>query len=152
MAEILDTAVGFFEEDGWPFTQLEGQPVLQTGFLGKNGHWTCFAKGWDEQAALAFYSVCPVNAPEDRRPAVAEFLTRANYGMLIGNFELDWMDGEIRFKTTISVEGDRPSSTLMKELVYTNVLMMDMYLPGILRVLYGDVSPAEAIAEIEEAG
>jgi hypothetical protein len=152
MAEILDTAVSVFEEDGWPFTQLEGQPVLRTGFQGRNGDWTCFAQAWDEPAVFAFYSVCPVNAPDDRRPAVAEFLTRANYGMLIGNFELDWMDGEIRFKTSIRVGGDGPSPTLVKELVYTNVLMMDMYLPGILRVLCGDISPAEAIAAIEEAG
>jgi len=35
---------------------------------------------------------------------VNEFLTRANYGLNIGNFEMDFQDGEIRFKTAIDVE------------------------------------------------
>lgn len=28
----------------------------------------------------------------------AEFLTRANYGLVFGNFEMDMHDGEIRYK------------------------------------------------------
>ena len=38
--------------------------------------------------------------------AIAEFLTRTNYSMIIGNFELDFADGEIRYKTSIDVQGD----------------------------------------------
>jgi hypothetical protein len=149
MGEILDTAVSFFEQDEWPFTQVEGQPVLQMGFRGDNGQWTCYAQAREEQAQFIFYSVCPVNAPEDKRPAIAEFVTRANYGLFIGNFELDLDDGEIRFKTSVDVEGDRLSTMLVRQLTYTNIVMMDTYLPGIMKVLYGDTSPGEAITEIE---
>ncbi len=49
--------------------------------------------------------------------AVAEFITRANFGIVIGNFEIDFSDGEIRYKTSIDVEGDRPSFALIKRLV-----------------------------------
>jgi hypothetical protein len=41
------------------------------------------------------------------------------------------------------------SSALSKRLVYTNVLMMDKYLPGIMAVIYGGVSPEQAIAQVE---
>jgi hypothetical protein len=34
-------------------------------------------------------------ARRERAPP-AEFITRANYGLIIGNFELDFEDGEIR--------------------------------------------------------
>jgi hypothetical protein len=149
MGEILDTAISFFEQDSWPFTPFEGQPVLQMGFRGDNGQWTCLAQAREEQAQFLFYSVCPVNAPEDRRPAVAEFLTRANYGLFIGNFELDMDDGEIRYKTSIDVEGDRLSSALVQQLAYANVFTMDRYLPGIMGVIYGPISPDEAIAQVE---
>lgn len=149
MGEILDTAASFFEEDGWPFTQVEGQSVLRVGFQGQNGQWTCFAQAREEQTQFIFYSVCPVNAPEDKRLDLAEFLTWANYGLFVGNFEMDLSDGEIRYKTSIDVEGDRLSQALVQQLVYTNVFMMDRYLPGIMRVLYGGASPAEAIAEVE---
>ena len=80
---------------------------------------------------------------------MAEFLTRANYGLIIGNFEMDLTDGEVRYKTGIDVEGDRLSAALVKNLVYANVLTMDQYLPGIMRLIYADVSPAEAIVQVE---
>jgi hypothetical protein len=150
MGEILDIATTFFKEDGWPFQQLEGQPILQIGFQGDNGQWTCFAQAREEQAQFVFYSVCAAKAPEARRPALAEFLTRANYGLIIGNFELDWGDGEVRYKTSLDVEGDRLTPALVKQMTYANVVMMDRYLPGIMRVIYGDVPPAQAIAEIDE--
>jgi hypothetical protein len=149
MGEILDTTISFFQEDGWLFRQLEGQSVLAMGFQGESGQWTCYAQAREEQRQFVFYSVCPVNAPEDKRLAVAEFLTRANYGLFIGNFELDFDDGEIRYKTSIDVEGDRLTPALVQQLVYTNVLMMDQYLSGLMSVIYGDVAPAEAVAKAE---
>jgi hypothetical protein len=151
MGEILDTAISFFEQDSWPFTPFEGQPVLQMGFRGDNGQWTCYAQAREEQSQFLFYSVCPVNAPDDgqKRLAMAEFLTRANYGLFIGNFELDLSDGEIRYKTSVDVEGDRLSPALVQQLVYANVFTMDRYLPGIMGVIYGHISPEDAIAQVE---
>jgi hypothetical protein len=60
-----------------------------------------------------------------RLSAIAEFLTRANYGMTISNFDLDFADREIRYKTSIDVQGDFLSFELIKQLVYANVTMMD---------------------------
>ena len=147
--QFFEEIVNFFEEDGWPFVQIEGEPLLQMVFQGENGKWTCYAKARDDQKQFVFYSVCPVNAPDSKRLAVAEFLTRANSGMIIGNFEMDFEEGEIRYKTSIDVEDDSLSSALIKRLVYANVMMIDGYLPGIMSVIYGDVTPRDAIAQIE---
>jgi hypothetical protein len=147
--QFFEEIVNFFEEDGWPFVQIEGEPLLQMVFQGENGKWTCYAKARDDQEQFVFYSVCPVNTPDSKRLAVAEFLTRANSGMIIGNFEMDFEDGEIRYKTSIDVEDDSLSCALIKRLVYANVMMMDAYLPGIMSVIYGDVTPVDAIAQIE---
>jgi hypothetical protein len=146
---IFEEMIKFFKQDDWPIVQLEGKPILQMAFQGENEKWTCYAKARVEQEQFVFYSVCPVNAPENKRLAIAEFLTRANSGMIIGNFELDFADGEIRYKTSIDVQGDFLSFELIKQLVYANVTMMDEYLPGIKSVIEGDVSPVEAIAQIE---
>ena len=146
---IFEEMINFFTADDWPFVQLPEQLALQISFQGENGKWNCYARARVEQQQFVFYSICPVNAPEDKRLAVAEFITRANSGMIIGNFELDFSDGEISYKTSIDVEGDRLSAALSQRLVYANVTMMDEYLPGILSVIYGNLSPAEAIAQIE---
>ncbi|MDZ7951657.1 YbjN domain-containing protein [Nostoc sp. DedQUE09] len=147
--DIFEEVVNFFKADGWPFIQLAGQPALQIAFQGENGQWTCYARVRTEQQQFVFYSISPVNAPEDKRLAIAELITRANSGMIIGNFELDFADGEISYKTSIDVEGDRLSFALIQRVVYANVTMMDEYLPGILSVIYGNLSPEEAIAQIE---
>jgi hypothetical protein len=146
---ISEEMLNFFTEDDWPFTKIKGEPVLLTAFQGENGKWTCYAKAREEQEQFVFYSICSINAPENKRLAVAEFLTRANTGMIIGNFELDFASGEICYKTSIDVKGDLLSSALIKQLVYANVSMMDKYLPGIKSVIDGDVEPKDAIAQIE---
>jgi hypothetical protein len=40
-------------------------------------------------------------------------------------------------------------SITIKDWVYTNVMMMEQYLPGIRLVISGDMSPEEAMAETE---
>jgi len=147
--QIFEEMVNFFKQDSWPFYQIEGKPILQMAFQGENGKWTCGAKARVEEEQFLFYSICPVNAPDSKRMAIAEFLTRANSGTIIGNFELDFTNGEIRYKTSIDVQGDSLSFELIKQLVYANVTMMDEYLPGIMSVIYGEVEPKDAIAQIE---
>lgn len=146
---IYEEIINFFTADDWFFVQVPGQPALQIAFQGENGKWNCYARARVEQQQFVFYSMCPVNAPENKRLAIAEFLTRANSGIIIGNFELDFADGEISYKTSIDVEGDRLSFALIQGVVYANVTMMDEYLPGIMSVIYGNLSPKEAIAQLE---
>jgi hypothetical protein len=146
---ILETVIDFFTEDDWTFTKLQGQPVLQMAYQGDNGSWNCYAQARESQTQFVFYSIYPSLAPPDQRIAIAELITRANYGLTIGNFEMDFNDGEIRYKTSIDVEGDILTTELIKQLVYANVTMMDQYFPGILAVIEEKKSPMEAIAQIE---
>ena len=119
-------------------------------FRGDNAQFACFAQAREEQQQFVFYSICPVAVPEHKRPEIAEFITRANFDMVIGNFELDYEDGEVRFKTSIDVEGADLLSTLIKPILYANVLMMDQYLPGMMGVIYADKTPADAVAQVED--
>jgi hypothetical protein len=146
---LFEQIVNFFTQDDWEYKKIKGEPTLLLAFQGRNGTWTCYAKAREQQQQFAFYSICPVNAPETKYLVIAEFIARANSGMIIGNFELDFTDGEIRYKTSIDVKGDFLSFELIKQLVYANVTMMDEYLPGIKSVIESDVEPKDAIAQIE---
>ncbi len=149
MGVILDTVIRYFDSAEWAFTMHPEQPILQMGFQGDNGQWNCFAQTSEDNERFAFYSICPVTTPEDKRSLMAEFIARANYGLIIGNFELDFEDGEVRYKTSIDVEGDRITEALVQQQVYANIATMDNYLPGIMKLIYGDSSPAETIELIE---
>jgi hypothetical protein len=146
---ISEAMQRFFSEENWPYMPLESEPILRIPFQGTNGQWLCYAQAREEQDQFVFYSICPATVPEERRPVMAEFVTRANYGLIIGNFEMDYRDGELRYKTSVDVEGTELTDELMRALVYSNVAMMDHYLPGILAVLYGSVSAEDAIEQVE---
>ncbi len=146
---IFDAMLQFFKDDDWKFQQLEGKPILRMGFAGKNGNWMSYAQAQDDKQRFIFYSILETKVPADKRQAVAEFLTRANYGLVIGNFEMDFSDGEVRYKTSVDVEGTQLAQSMIRVLVYTNVLMMDKYLPGVMQVIYSNTSPADAVAAVE---
>ena len=138
----------FFAEDNWTTAQV-GDAVLQMTFRGENGQWMCFAQAREELRQFIFYSVCPVTIGADKRLAIAEFITRANYGLIIGNFELDFEDGELRYKPSLDVEAADLTPGLIRPVVYANVITMDRYLPGALAILYGNTLPEEAITRAE---
>jgi hypothetical protein len=147
----LQAVAAFFAEDGWSFEQMPERPILRLPFQGKGGRWNCYAqiRVTRDVEQILFYSVLPLNVPSDKLSAIAEFITRANYGMALGNFELDFNDGEVRYKTSIDVTDTEITSNLLRPLIYTNVLMMDKYMSGLMAVVYADMSPAEAVKQIE---
>ena len=81
---------------------------------------------------------------------MAEFLTRVNYGILIGNFEMDYKNGEVRFRTSLDFEDQVLNYALISNHVYPNVWMMDRYLPGLFAVVDSEKDPEEIIKTIEE--
>ena len=68
--------------------------------------------------------------------------------MAVGNVEMDFSDGEVRYKTSVDLEDVEIAGRLVRNMIYTNVLTLDRYIPGLMRMLTGGVSPVEAIQEM----
>jgi hypothetical protein len=149
MGQLYTVVVDYLTEDGWNFRVAEDEVALQLGFRGRNSSWQCLCIIDEEKSFVRFYSMLPSVINEDQRLLVSEFVTRANYGLPIGNFELDFADGEVRYKTSIDIEGGELTPKMVENLLMSNLTTMDRYLPGLMRVLYGDKEPAEAVADIE---
>jgi hypothetical protein len=133
---ILGDLKRVFAENRWPFAEVRGMPVLLSDLSGVWGRWKFYAQVATDHDAILFYSVCPLRVPEELRLEAAHFLTRANYGLATGNFELDFTDGEIRFKTVLLVDGE-VSPEGVKRAVRANGIAMETYLPGIGAVIAG---------------
>jgi hypothetical protein len=145
----FETVGAFLEEDDWHPQRLEDRTIYRVYFSGHHGDLRCYAQVRTDLEQFLFYVIAPVKAPEPDRPAVAEYLTRANYGLRIGNFEMDYNDGEVRYKSSLDFEAAELNGALIKNTIYPAVHTMDHYLPGLLSVMYGHQAPAEAIEEIE---
>lgn len=139
----------FLVADQWQLQPNEGAKALCVSFTGEFGEWNCYALPREDEQEFLFYSLAPFLVPEEQRQRVAEFICRANVGLVIGNFELDFDDGEVRFKTSIDVTESELDTPLIRNLVYSNVSTFDRYLPGLLAVITDSASPKEIIAELE---
>jgi hypothetical protein len=87
----------------------------------------------------------PVLAKEKFRPLANEFITRANYGLVIGNFEMDVKDGEIRYHVSHLMEDGRLTDESIRRLFGTAMGTADRYFPALMRVLFAGETPIEAI-------
>ena len=147
MIEVVEQTL--LEEDISYKPMPQDAHSLAIRFQGLQGEWLSVAIVREEAQEFVFYSVAPQFVDEERRWAVAEYLMRANYGLSIGNFEMDFDDGEVRFRTAIDVEGDRLSPALLKSLIYSNWVTMDRYLLGLQAVTADELSPSDAIEQAE---
>lgn len=100
------------------------------------------------------YGYFPLRAdPEDEKvmARISEFLHRANLGLRNGNFELDYRDGEIRFKTLVlTKEADELSEETVLEHIGFTGAMTTRYGPGLMRMIAGNCSPEEAVSRCEQ--
>ena len=80
---------------------------------------------------------------------MADFICRANYGMKNGNFELDMMDGEVRYKCYVDCDGALPCTDVIRNSVYCPAQMLERYGAGIVDIVCLDGSAADAISKCE---
>lgn len=150
MGIIYTKMVEYFTKGlNWRVQEVPDRSFLVMDVSGKNGQYKCFAEAREAQHQFVFYTVCPVKAAVEKREAVSEFVTRANYGLIIGNFEMDYNDGEIRYKTSLDVENDTLSPALFRNTVSPNLFSIDKYMPGIMALLYAGLTPEQAVAKVE---
>jgi hypothetical protein len=156
MASLFETVQQFFANEGWPTARLQtAEPSLRMDYQGKHAAWPCVARVREEQGHITFYSVSKLAAPTERRAQITELLTRVNFGLIVGNFEVDMDVGEIRFRTNLDLGAPEVDAAtfpkLFGRMVGTNLHMMDQHTPAIQAVLDGD-APEQALARLREAG
>ena len=141
--------LGFFEDQDWPLAEIEPGELYETAFEGEHGVWPCRVHCYEADRRLVFISAFAGLVPEDRLDAIGELCNRANFGLAVGNFELDVDGGEVRFRTSLDGTESMVVAELVRNVVVANVLTFDQYLPAIEAVLAG-TDPADAVEDVEE--
>ena len=149
MGRVFDSVIAFLQEDEWRYEEIPGELAIRFSFSGKNARYECFGQANEDHEIFVFYTIVPIRALEEQRHLVAELLTRINYGLNIGNFELDMNDGEIRYKTSIDVEGGELSLRMVETLIAVNISTTERYFAAFTDVLHEDVAPLEAVGRVE---
>ena len=108
-------------------------------------------------SAMVVYQVsetgflCYTALAEDAAPAVraqvGEYLHRANYGLPNGNFEFDYDDGSIHFKTYFDCPDGQPTPKQLEDSMAIGLTVVDRYGNGLLDVMGNGESLAKRLIE-----
>lgn len=149
MGTLIDIVESYLIDIGWKFEKDDEHQVIKTGVSASNASFRLIIYSMEEKDLLTVYVSQDNNIPENRRPAVAEFIARANFGLNLGNFDFDMDDGELGYKVAVDVEGGTLSADMVGNMVGAAVATMDKYYPGLMSVLFANVSARDAILQIE---
>ena len=96
------------------------------------------------------YTIYEKNSEKEYFNKVSEYLHRANYGLQNGNFEMDYRDGEVRYKVYIIFEDVDISIRMIKKSILIGMAMFIKYGEGLLRMMSGSDDDPEECIEIAE--
>lgn len=143
----------FLDEDDWrySFDQEKGLFRFGLSIKGKlkNIQYLIVVNKDD----YTVYAVSPLSADQDddeQMKKMAEFVCRANYGLRNGNFELDFQDGELRYKCYVNCNGDLPSMEIVEKSIHCPAVMFTRYGKGIIEILFGSMNADEAVKLCED--
>ena len=137
----------YFSEGDWGLSPVGDNLTLKLENDNADGKWKCIAIAKERVITkrIIFYSIVPFLAFEDKIEAIAELINRINYIEEIGNFEINYMKGQVRCRTSINLTEVEFTDDLMSNLVDENLELTGKYLPIIDQVNKGELLPMDAI-------
>ena len=97
---------------------------------------------------ILMYAILPFQCPEGRRQAVAEYLTRVNYDLVCGNFEMNMSTGELRFRqyhrTSVFIHEKEESYPFI---LAEPTMVFKQYVAWLASVITGRLTPEEAFEQ-----
>lgn len=112
---------------------------------GDNGHWKTGFFIDEEREVLKIHSFCPVKVKDNQKIRIAELVTRINRVCYFGCFIMDFIEGELIYKTIHLCLESEISLNVVDILFNTNVQTLDEYIPAITAVNSGFSDPYLAI-------
>lgn len=146
-ARALATLGRFLADDGWR-PRPDGPEAFAMSYRGPAAAFELRAEVLLAAEQLVITAVAPAAVPVARRAAAAEYLTRAGCGLYVGGFQLDLETGVARARCGLDFEGEPLSPRLIRNALAITVRLMEVYLPGLTKVVAG-ADPRAALGEAE---
>lgn len=137
-------------QNGWEFDFDNKNGIIKLEIRGINTDFDVFLFVDEEQESLLCNTHIDQKIPLSKRLEVCDFMSRVNYELINGNFEMDMENGEIRYRTFLDLADAHPSQDQVLNIVWNGVLGFDTYYPGLMKLVYGDYSAEEAAASCSE--
>ena len=146
---LIDIAQTCLDEMNLPATHVPNLPVINLPIDSENGKLNMFIHSHEDAHRIFVYTrPQDMLVPIPRIAALSDYLSRANYGLPLGNFEIDMNDGEVNFKNSLDITDGQLTPKMMQTLIVFSLECVNRYLPGIREVI-ADTDPKTAIEAID---
>lgn len=145
--EVADLVLNFLENDGWNFYFDEKKGIFRfdVGIESRlNGISFNIHLALGGILILASSPVSTNPDDEIMMARMAEYLTRVNYDISMGNFEMDYDDGETRYRFYIDTDNGLPSDGVIREGIMTGINLFEKVDEGLLGIIFKDMSAKQA--------
>ncbi len=152
--EIVKVIKDFLTDDGWNYSFDEESGEFKFGLRLKSKIKKIDYLIHVSDRDYVVYAFSPVEADEDDRDMMrkmAEFVCRANDGLIMGNFELIMDEGKIIYKIYVDCDGGvTPSREVVRNSIYCCANMFERYAPGILDIIFSGTEAKDAVEKCEK--
>lgn len=113
------------------YSIINDETIFMFGYISK-GNYQCIIDINEENKIIVVYTIIGSLAIPERRNRIAKLLTKINFGLRIGNFEMDYEDGQIRYKTSVDYDGLKDYEDIFIEnLIVSNIITTDKFYQAI---------------------
>ena len=151
--EVIEITRKAFDSLNWRHHLDAGENVLVAWARGPDGDFALTVSVLENPECLLVFGRLPFTVPETKRSQVVDAVNRANFGLIIGFFEMNPETGRIYYEGTIPLKNAVLTVEQVANVLDTVAGAGAGYYRAFARLIYAnDVSPAEVIAEAEMAG
>ena len=135
---------------GWDPEETEKEGVLRVDFSVDNIPIAdAIADVRIDYERFLYYLNFRERAPVKQRREAMEFVTRVNYGLVIGNFELNLENGFVRFKSSVDFTGTELVQPLIRDAIKSGMDAVETYADAIVEVMKGKKKAKKALEDAE---
>jgi hypothetical protein len=140
----------YLDSKNFKHTPYPEEHRVTLSMSGKNASFRFTARISHEGDYLQVAVNLPFYVRDDKqRLSVAELITRANYCMPLGKFEMDMKDGEVRFHIAHVIGELGLTSAMIEKHFMTAYYTADRYFPAFMQHLHAGYTPEDAVFHAE---
>ncbi len=152
-SERIEAALGrlrdWLGKNDWNFDEADDGTYLRTGVQGANARFRIVLGVRGGGPSFLCFALYDFTVPAPRRPLCADLINRINYEALLGNFEMDVDDGELRFRVTFPLDEAEISDAQIERAIVVASMMADRNYPAFLGLIHAGLDPKAALESID---
>jgi hypothetical protein len=149
-AAPFQAVLDYLDSKNFNYTPHHEEYRVSLNMSGKNANFRFAARISHDGDYLQISALLPFFVRDEKqRLSVAELITRANYCMPLGKFEMDMKDGEVRFHITHVIGETGLSSAMIEKHFMTAYYTADRYFPAFMQHLHAGYTPEDAVFHSE---